>query len=284
MLAGRGAVDTYVDARSVGATREAAFLGAVEGNLDRLFSTAYRLTRDRAEAEELVQETLLRAWAGLDPGRDAREVLAFVYRILVNLARDRGRRRAVVDLRPTDPRTLPEEKVPASDLEVLRQLTAAEVRRALDALPERYRLPVLLVDIDGFTYAEVAFQLGVPAGTVASRLRRGRLLLRRALWRAAAVEGIASDPLCREAGSLLAAYCRGEASEPERLFVENHLARCLPCRGVERVEREVRRLVRERACREPAPPALVAFLRTGPWRWAAAGARAPGAPPPLSSP
>jgi len=114
MLAGRGAVDTYVDARSVGTTREAAFLGAVEGNLDRLFSTAYRLTRDRAEAEELVRETLLRAWAGMDPGRDAREVLAYVYRILVNLARDRGRRRAVVHLRPTDPRTLPEEEVPAS--------------------------------------------------------------------------------------------------------------------------------------------------------------------------
>lgn len=245
--------------------REAAFLEAVEGNLDRLFSTAYRLTRDRADAEELVQETLLRAWTRFDPHRGAREILVYLYRILLNLARDRARRRTVLDLRPQDPGTLPEAEAPPSDVEALRRLTAAEVRRALDALPEHYRLPILLADIDGFSYEEVGAQLGLPAGTVASRLRRGRLLLRRSLWRAAATEGIASDELCRQAGSLLAAYCRGEVSQAERRFVEAHLAGCLPCRDVGRVEREVLRVVRERACREPAPPSLVAFLRTGPW-------------------
>lgn len=279
MVEPAGTVVPHVGARGrveLDRAREATFVGAVQANLDRLFSTAYRLTRDRADAEELVQETLLRAWARFDPRREAREILVYLYRILVNLARDRARRRTVLDLRPQDPGTLPEAEAPASDVEALRRLTAAEVRRALDALPEHYRLPILLADIDGFSYEEVGAQLGVPVGTVASRLRRGRLLLRRSLWRAAAAEGIVSDDVCREAGSLLAAYCRGETTDAERAFVEAHLARCLPCRDVERVEREVLRLVRERACREPAPPSLLAFVRAGPWaRAARTGPRAP---------
>ncbi len=252
--------------------RDGAFLSVVEANLDRLYSSAYRFTRSREEAEDLVQETLLRAWGRFEPHRAERELLAYLYRIMVNLVRDRRRRGRVLELRPTDPVELHDGPTAAgADLDALRRLTAAEVRRAIDSLPERYRLPVLLVDVDGFTYEEVSVQLGVPVGTVTSRLRRGRLVLRRLLWRAAASDGIASDEVCREAGPLLAAYRRGEASEADRRFVEAHLERCLPCRDGEAVDREVVRLVRERACRLAAPAALVAFVRGLPARRALGG-------------
>lgn len=238
------------------ATRSSVFGRFVQAHLDELYSSAYRFTRDRVEAEDLVQETLVRAWPRLDPERSEAEIRAFVYRILVNLVLDRRRHDAVRELRPTDPATLPDVPFPPADLGALRRLTRAEVRRAIDSLPLRYRLPVMLVDIDGFSYEEVAEQLGVPVGTVTSRLRRGRLALRRALWRTAAADGIDSDLVCLEAGSLIAAYARGEASPAESAFVETHLQRCLRCREVAEVERAVHRLLRERSCRLPAPAGL----------------------------
>ncbi|MGQ0668908.1 MAG: sigma-70 family RNA polymerase sigma factor [Actinomycetota bacterium] len=238
--------------------RAVVFGRLVEAHLDRIYSSAYRFTRNKAEAEDLVQETLTRAWAHLDPERSEREVLAWVYRILVNIVLDRRRRDGVLQLRPTDPAELPEvELSPSSDVAALRRLTNAEVRTAIDSLPEHYRLPVMLVDIDGFSYEEVAAQLGAPIGTVTSRLQRGRVALRRMLWQAAASDGIQSDVVCREAGSLIAAYCRGETSSAQSAFVEAHLERCLHCRDVEEAEREVLRLVREKSCRLRAPVRLV---------------------------
>lgn len=240
--------------------RRAVFDRFVQEQLDSLYSTAYRYARNAADAEDLTQETLLRAWAHLDPGRSEAELRAWVWKILVNLWRDRGRRRAVRELVPTAPDELPEpEPSPASEHEALRGLTRSDVREAIDSLPERFRLPVMLADIDGFSYDEIAEQLDVPVGTVTSRIRRGRLALRRMLWRAAASEGIETDLVCREAASLVAEYCRGETAQAETAFVEAHLARCVRCLEAERSERDLLRALRVHSCRVQAPMALRAL-------------------------
>jgi len=242
--------------------RRAVFDRFVEEYLDRLYSAAYRYTRNVADAEDLTQETLVRAWAHLDPSRSEPELRAWVWKILVNLWLDHGRRRAVRELVPTDPDALPEpEPSSASEHEALRRLTRSDVREAIDSLPERFRLPVMLADIDGFSYDEIAEQLDVPVGTVTSRIRRGRLALRRLLWPAAASEGIETDLICREAASLLAEYCRGKSRPAETAFVEAHLKRCVRCQEAERTERELAQALRARSCRLHAPPALRAFGR-----------------------
>ena len=237
--------------------RSRVFLRFVDENLDKLYSAAYRYTRNADDAEDLTQETLMRAWAQLDPSRSQPELRAWVWKILVNLWLDQRRRRAVLQLAPTDPGELPEpDDSPATEHEALRHITRADVRVAIDALPEHYRLPVMLTDIDGFSYEQVAEQLEIPVGTVTSRIRRGRLALRHALWRSAAAEGIATDHVCREAASLLAAYCRGETSPAETAFVDAHLQGCIRCREAEHDERHLVSVLREYSCHLAAPSAL----------------------------
>jgi RNA polymerase sigma factor (sigma-70 family) len=198
----------------------------------------------------------------LDPSRSQPELRAWIWKILANLWLDRGRRRAVRELLPTDPSELSEQgPSPASDHEALRHLTRFEVREAIDALPEHYRLPVMLADIDGFSYDEIAGQLEIPVGTVTSRIRRGRLALRRVLWRSAAIEGIETDVVCREAASLLAEYCRGETSPAETRFVDSHLKRCIGCQDAERTERQLVDALRDYSCHLQAPPSLRDFAQ-----------------------
>lgn len=241
------------------ATDAAVFFSAfVREHLDSIYSSAYRFTRSHADAEDLVQETLYRAWAHLDRSRTAEETRAWVYRIMVNLAKDGWRRRAVVRVDSVEPDRFPDgdARMPAAGLSTLRNLTSAEVRAAIDSLPPHHRLSVMLVDIDGFSYAEAAAVVGIAVGTLTSRLRRGRAALRRTLWHSAATAGLQSDLVCREAGALVAAYCRGETSPAESEFVAAHLGRCLKCRDVVEIERELLSLVRERACAVAAPDRL----------------------------
>jgi RNA polymerase sigma-70 factor (ECF subfamily) len=242
--------------------RRLVFDRFVEEHLDQLYSAAYRYARNPVDAEDLTQETLMRAWAHLDPSRSQPELRAWIWKILANLWLDRGRRRAALDLLPTDPGELPEQDPsPASDHEALRHLTRSEVREAIDALPEHYRLPVMLADIDGFSYDEIAGQLEIRVGTVTSRIRRGRLALRRALWRSAAVDGIETDVVCREAASLLAEYCRGETSPAETRFVETHLQGCLRCQDAEHTERQLVDALRDYSCHLRVPAPLRDFAR-----------------------
>jgi RNA polymerase sigma-70 factor (ECF subfamily) len=245
--------------------RRSVFDRFVEDHLDQLYSAAYRYARNSADAEDLTQETLMRAWAHLDPSRSQPELRAWVWKILANLWLDRGRRRAVRELLPTNPSELPEPvPSPPSDHEALRYLARSEVREAIDALPEHYRLPVMLADIDGFSYDDIAGQLEIPVGTVTSRIRRGRLALRRALWRSAAVEGIETDVVCREAASLLAEYCRGETSPAETRFVDSHLTGCIDCQDAERTERQLVDALRNYSCHLHAPPSLRDFAQRMP--------------------
>jgi RNA polymerase sigma-70 factor (ECF subfamily) len=156
-------------------------------HLDELYRGALRLTRNRAKAEDLVQEAVIRAFRSFDrfsPGTNCR---AWLFRIMRNVFLngvradretpvDEGEFEAATAGRLDDYRAIgtPEE-------EFLQSLVHGDVDRAIRNLPEPFREAVVLADIEGFTYKEIAQALACPIGTVMSRLARGRRLLRSAL-------------------------------------------------------------------------------------------------------
>jgi RNA polymerase sigma-70 factor (ECF subfamily) len=158
--------------------RDEAFEAEVLPQLRALFGMAYRLTGNAHDAEDLVQETMLRAYRAFDrfrPGTNARAWLfTILHRLRTDLLRHRGRRPETVELVDDGPPVAPAHEA---------ALTSGheEITRALEGLPEVFRAAVVLRDIEEFTYAEIAEVLGVPVGTVMSRIHRGRALLRHAL-------------------------------------------------------------------------------------------------------
>lgn len=152
--------------------------------LDALYAAAVRLTRDVHAAQDLVQDTFVKALRfghRYEPGTNLR---AWLFTILHNTFRN-DRRGAGRDPVAVDSETV--EHSPASDgaespeRGLVRAATAAELREALDALPDAYRQAVWLRDVEEFSYAEIAKVLDVPIGTVMSRIARGRRLLQKAL-------------------------------------------------------------------------------------------------------
>ena len=150
--------------------------------VDALYRSALRLTRAPADAEDLVQETYLKAFRSADQFREGTNLRAWLFTILHNTARNRarGRSREPVDVdseaveRAGDQERATDENPEAR---LLREALAPEVQDALDALPAIFREAVWLRDVEGFTYAEMASMLDVPMGTVMSRISRGRRLL-----------------------------------------------------------------------------------------------------------
>lgn len=146
-----------------------------------LYNLCFRLTADPQDAEDLVQETLLRVRRGLltyQPG----SMEGWLTRIATNCFIDQGRRRSrrpEVPLGEDAERGLP--GTPSADEVLLATSISADVQAALMALPVEYRVPVVLCDVAGRSYEEIAETLQVPLGTVRSRIHRGRSLLRRAL-------------------------------------------------------------------------------------------------------
>lgn len=182
------------------------FATEVERLADRLFGTALRLTRNRDDAEDLVAETVAKAWAKCSELRDLQCFEAWIQRILANtFLSDWRHRRASpeVAMAGTDEH---DDGEPFSLFEKLHQpfllwwsnpeervvnnLLREDIERALDDLPDVFRIAVVLVDVQGNSYAEAAKLLGVPVGTVRSRLARGRALLQRSLWQHACDAGI----------------------------------------------------------------------------------------------
>ena len=161
--------------------------------MDQLYGAARRMTRNAADAEDLVQETYLRAYKGYDRFTEGTNLRAWLFRILTNLFineyRRRKRRPTEVDLGDTDTRYMYRglggaelaRRARSAEDELLDGLTSAEVRHAIESLSDTYRVAVLLADVEGFAYKEVAEILDVPIGTVMSRLHRGRKKLREAL-------------------------------------------------------------------------------------------------------
>jgi RNA polymerase sigma-70 factor (ECF subfamily) len=161
-----------------------AFETEALASLDSLYRTALRLTRAPADAEDLVQETYLKAFRAAGSFTPGTNLRAWLFTILHNTARNRARDRArdtvsvdseVVE-RAAD---LPVRGRPADTPEslLLRDTLAPELQAAIDALPEAFRQAVWLRDVEEFSYAEIANMLSIPVGTVMSRISRGRHLL-----------------------------------------------------------------------------------------------------------
>lgn len=182
------------------ASRADRFRRLAVAQLPRLYSLARRLTTD--DPEDAVQDCLLKAYQRFGQLRDEQAAPAWLTSILVNVCRDRGRAR---QRRPDEVtfdeadgfslyRTIAyEDPFPYSDslhLDFLNEFGPEDVRAVLLRLPERYRVPLVLVYMDGFLAREVADMLDAPLGTVLARLHRGRKLFEKQMWEYAETAGL----------------------------------------------------------------------------------------------
>ena len=167
------------------ARARAAFEAEALDAVDSLYRTALRLTRSPADAEDLVQETYLKAFRAADSFEPGTNLRAWLFTILHNTARNRARDRAREAV-TADSETVEQ----AADLLttglgagatpealLLRDALTPELQAAIDALPDAFREAVWLRDVEEFTYAEIAAMLHIPVGTVMSRISRGRRML-----------------------------------------------------------------------------------------------------------
>jgi RNA polymerase sigma-70 factor (ECF subfamily) len=165
-----------------------AFETEALASLDGLYRAALRLTRKPADAEDLVQDTYLKAFRAADSFEPGTNLRAWLFTILHNTARNRARDRArdtvAIDSDVVD--RAPDEAAPGGGVGVrgetpesilLRETLAPDLQAAIDALPDAFRQAVWLRDVEEFSYAEIAEMLSVPPGTVMSRISRGRRLL-----------------------------------------------------------------------------------------------------------
>ncbi len=162
--------------------------------MDGLYGAALRMTRNPADAEDLVQETYLKAYRAFASFQEGTNLKAWLYRILtntyINIYRAKKRRPDETDLDEVEDLYLYRrlgglEGATAgrsAEEELLDHLTDSEVKDALEALPEQFRMAVLLADVEGFAYKEIAAILDIPIGTVMSRLHRGRKAMQKQLY------------------------------------------------------------------------------------------------------
>ncbi len=168
-------------------------------HLDALYRTALRLTHSRAEAEDLVQDTYLRAFRSFDrfdPGTNCRAWLFTIMRnLFLNRIRNHGREVLEADGGMVDVVGTPELRPGGGnpEEEFFQTVLHGDVDRALRDLPPTFREAVVLADLEGLSYREIAEVIGCPVGTVMSRLSRGRSLLRRALGRFAREHGYVKE-------------------------------------------------------------------------------------------
>ncbi|HVM40999.1 MAG TPA: sigma-70 family RNA polymerase sigma factor [Acidimicrobiia bacterium] len=170
--------------------------------MSSLYSAAMRMTRNAAEAEDLVQETYLRAYRGFHTFQEGTNLKAWLYKILtntyINQYRKAKRRPQELDVEAVEDLYLYHRlgggdqatAARSAEAEALEAIPEGAVKDALDALPEQFRLAVLLADVEGFSYKEIAEIMDVPIGTVMSRLHRGRNLLQKKLWEFAEERGL----------------------------------------------------------------------------------------------
>jgi RNA polymerase sigma-70 factor (ECF subfamily) len=169
-----------------------AFERQAEKVFPSIFGTALRLTRSREEAEDLAQEAIVRAYEAWDRF-DGSNFKAWILRIVTNLYINRYRQKqrapqlgSLEDDNAIEPTAVESEE---PDRQLFDELVGAEVEEALGKVPEDFRLAVILSDIEGMSYQEIADVTGVPIGTVRSRLARGRAMLRKQLTEYALKQG-----------------------------------------------------------------------------------------------
>ncbi len=181
---------------------QATFAEQAMPYMDQLYSHALRMTRNAADAEDLVQETYLKGYRGFGGFKEGTNLRAWLFRILtnsyINSYRKKQRRPDESDLDNVEDlylyRRLGGAETAAlgrsAEDELIETLTEAEVKQAIEDLPEQYRDAVLLADVEGFAYKEIAEILDVPIGTVMSRLHRGRKRLQDELYEFAERRGL----------------------------------------------------------------------------------------------
>ena len=169
--------------------------------LDALYRTGLRMTRSEAEAEDLVQETYIRAFRFREQFTPGTNLKAWLFRILTNTFINQYRRKAArpetTELDDVEESILyrrmrnvsPGSASPDPEAELIDNTLSSEVKEALEALPEKFRT-TLLLDVEGFSYKEIAEMLDIPIGTVMSRLHRGRKVLQKRLYDVARDRGI----------------------------------------------------------------------------------------------
>jgi RNA polymerase sigma-70 factor (ECF subfamily) len=162
--------------------------------MSALYAAALRMTRNPTDAEDLVQETYLRAYRGFEGFREGTNLKAWLYRILtntfINTYRAKKRRPEQTELDDVEDFYLyrrlggleAADANRSTESEVLESIPDDEVKQALESIPEQFRMAVILADVEGFSYKEIADILDVPIGTVMSRIHRGRRALQKELW------------------------------------------------------------------------------------------------------
>src|SRR4051812_13649197 len=184
---------------------QAQFAELAMEHMGSLYTAALRMTRNPADAEDLVQETYLKAYRGFGGFQEGTNLKAWLYRILtntyINSYRAKQRRPQVSDLGEVEDLYLyrrlggleAARTGRSAEDELMDTFSEAEVKAAIEALPENFRMAVLLADVEGFAYKEIAEILDIPIGTVMSRLHRGRKALQKALFEYAVSHGLADQ-------------------------------------------------------------------------------------------
>ena len=269
---------------SVGVADPATFAEQAMQYAPQLYSAALRMTRNQADAEDLVQDTYLRAYRGFGGFTEGTNLRAWLFRILtnayINTYRAKQRRPIETDLADVEDLYLYRRLGSLDTLLASRSaedqlfdlLTDDEVKQALEDLPENFRLPVLLADVEGFSYKEIAEMLDIPIGTVMSRLHRGRKAMQKALFDYADARGLAGRRRRHRADETTMADCNETLRELET-FLDGELTAGAqvrhprPPRGLPRLPAGVRLPGRaEDGDRRAVPPRRDAAGPAGPHR------------------